>query len=130
MPLSDYRPTKKQLLFYALDTVTLLFSLVVAIAVGNQFQPNPVGFLITFVGSRYLLYWLWFHSISKLSVPWLRLSIHTIILTIAIPVFTAMVAFLFPLVSTGVFLLIVAPIVTLISSWVLHRWYSIFQVKT
>ncbi|OGY25808.1 MAG: hypothetical protein A2Z11_00600 [Candidatus Woykebacteria bacterium RBG_16_43_9] len=130
MALSVYRPAKKQLLFYALDTVTLLFSLIVAIVIGNQFQPNPVGFLITFVGSRYLLYWLWFHSISNLTVPWLKLSIHTIILTIAIPVFTAMVAFLFPLVSTSVFLLIVAPIVTLISSWVLHRWYSIFQVKT
>jgi len=56
----------------------------------------------------------------------LRLAIHTIILTIAIPVFTAIVAFLVPLVSTGVFLLIVTPIVTLISSWVLHRWYKLF----
>ncbi len=124
-----YPLTKRFFLFLTLDTLTLLFSLAVAVFVGNQFQPNPIGFLITFIGSRFLLYGLWLHSINKPTIPWLRLSIQTIILITLLPVLFAALGLLFPGVSDNTYLFIFIPTVTLITSGILHNLYVLIEEK-
>ncbi len=124
-----YPLTKRFFLFLTLDTITLLFSLTVAVFVGNQFQPNPIGFLVTFIGSRFLLYWLWLHSINKLTVPWLRFSIQTIILVTLLPVLIATLGLLFSGVSDNTYLLIIIPTVTLITSGILHNLYVLIEER-
>lgn len=124
-----YPLTKRFFLFLTLDTLTLLFSLAIAVFVGNQFQPNPIGFLVTFVVSRFLLYWLWLHSINKLTIPWLRLSIQTIILVILLPVLIATLGLIFPSVSDNTYLFIFIPTVTIITSGILHNLYVLIEEK-
>ncbi|MEX0621562.1 MAG: hypothetical protein WD187_01010 [Candidatus Woykebacteria bacterium] len=114
-----------KLLFSVFDTLALFFALTIAILVGGQFQPNPIVFLILFPTARALAYKLWFEKVAKQKVPWLRISVQTIILIVFIPIVVATSGFVLPSLQNNVFLFLVVPIVGTITALVLHRIYNI-----
>ena len=115
------------LLYPIFDTLILLVSAVVAMLVGDQFQPNPIVFLLVFLGSRFLLYNLWFKEMRRIKTPWLRLAIHSIILILVLPLVFASSAYLFPGVSNNLFWFLIIPAVGIVTSLVLHRLFILSQ---
>lgn len=115
------------LLYSIFDTLILLVSTVIAIIVGDQFQPNPIAFLLVFLGSRFLLYNLWFKEMRRVKTPWLRLAIHSIVLVLVLPLVFATTGYLFPGVSNNLFWFLVIPVVGIVTSWMLHRLFILSQ---
>jgi len=116
------------LLYSVYDTLALLFSLVVSMTIGNPFQPQPVVFLIVFISTRALIYWLWFEKIKEMTTPWFRLALHTLCLLIVLPILVATTALLFPKLSNDLFWFGVAPAVGMLVSYAIHQLYKLAEV--
>lgn len=118
----------RNLLTYCIfDTLALLFSIVLAMTVGNPFQPNIAVFVAVLLLTRFLFYWLWLHSIKRSGFPIFRLLIHTIILLVTIPILISAGAFVFPSLSNNIFWFGLVPFIAFCTSLALHRFY---QLKT
>jgi hypothetical protein len=115
-------------LYSIYDTLALLLSLVVAMALGEPYQPHPVVFVIVFFSTRSVLYYLWFNGINKLSLPWFPLAIHTVCLLVALPVLIAVANLLLLKLSDALFWFGVVPTVSLVVSYALHHFYKLPQL--
>ena len=116
------------LLYSVYDTLALLFSLVVSMTIGTPFQPQPIVFLIVFLSSRALIYWLWFEKIKEQTIPWLRLAIHTLCLLLILPILIAAAGFLLSHLANNLFWFGVVPAVSIIISFAVHYLYKLSEV--
>lgn len=115
-----------QIVFYTfLDTLILFFSLVCGLFLGDQFAPNPIAFLVAFVTTRFILYYLWFNGILKKPVPTVRIVTHTIILIIILPVVLSTSGFFFPDLGNQILWYIIFPSVSGAISFLLHTSYRL-----
>ena len=113
------------LLYSIFDIVFLLFAIVLSIAVGGQFQPNPIVFLIVFICSRVIVYRLWLFQVEKRSTPWLRVLIQSVLLLITIPMIIAASSFFFPAIANNVFWFALVPATNFVPFVVIHSFYKI-----
>lgn len=110
------------------DTLALLFSLVVSMAIGGPYQPQPVIFILMFFGSRACLYYLWFSGIKNKPTPWFRLAGHTICLLLVLPALIALINLLLLTLSDALFWFGVVPIISLAVSYTLQYFYKLPQL--
>ena len=113
------------LLYSIFDIIFLLFALVLSIAVGNRFQPNPIVFLTVFICSRLIVYRLWLFRVEKRPTPWLKVSIQSVLLLIAIPMIIAASSFFFPAIENNVFWFALVPATNFVPFIIIHRFYKI-----
>jgi hypothetical protein len=113
------------LLYSIFDIIFLLFTLVVSIALGSQFQPNPIIFLIVLLGSRFFVYRLWFVQVEKRPTPWLRFTVQSIFFLISLPIIFALSSYFFPSTAGSIFWLVVVPTVSIIPFIIIHSSYKI-----
>jgi low temperature requirement protein LtrA len=113
------------LLYSIFDIVFLLFAIVLSIALGKAFQPNPVVFVLVFLTSRALVYYLWLSQIEKRPTPWVRLAIQSILFLIIIPTIFALSSYFFPKLKESVFWFALIPAANFIPFILIHFLYKL-----
>ena len=106
------------------DTLVLFLALTISFIFGSQFQPNLIYFIVVYLLARTYFYYMWFKKI-RMSPPWLRIGIHTIILLIILPIFTALGGYLLSGLSNNIFWFGVIPFVSILTSLALHNIYKL-----
>jgi hypothetical protein len=107
------------------DIIFLLFAVVLSIALGEQSQPNPVAFALVFIGSRVVVYRLWFAQVEKRETPWLKLAIQSVFFLVTIPIIIAISSYAAPALSNNIFWFALTPAASFIPFIVIHRFYKI-----
>lgn len=118
-------PAEKRLLYSALDSLVLLFALTVSVTIGTQFQPEPISFLGIFLLGRFLVYWFLARRSQQVKFSILKLGVHSLILIAILPILFALGGFLLPSLSDILFLFVLIPTIGLVTSFLLHRYYSL-----
>ncbi len=106
------------------DTLVLFLALVISFIFGSQFQPSIISFLLVFLGARALFYHTWFKKTGE-KPPWVRISIHTIVLLIVLPTSVALSGYLLSGLSNNIFWFGIIPFVSVTTSLILHNIYKL-----
>lgn len=106
------------------DTLVLFIALIISFVFGSQFQPNLISFIVVYLGTRTYFYHLWFKRSGK-TPPWIRISIHTVILLIVLPTVVALSGYLLSGLSNNVFWFGIIPFVSVLTSLAIHNIYKL-----
>ncbi|OGY23598.1 MAG: hypothetical protein A2172_00020 [Candidatus Woykebacteria bacterium RBG_13_40_15] len=120
---------KTLLIYVFIDVLSLLFAITISIFSGNQFQPNPFTFILTYLPTRLLIYYVWLKKVQKKGFLWQRLALQSILIILLLPIFIAIIAFIFPGIPNNVFWFIAVPVVGVLISLFIHNYFFVGKLK-